>query len=359
MHLTWTTQSLDWKLLRHLDSFDHYASGDLAAKYADISSPSVPTISANGRRSSSCMDIASSGSATRYVGLTVPSHATYYIGFALKYTSLFATSSNGEWLIQFRNNTNVHVAVVLDQFRRVTVYRGQPTTNLIGSSTFRLKPNVWHYFEAKATIGSGTSGAFEIRVNGVSIAANAATNTRSDISTTIDNIRFGSLTIGSVLLIDDVYILDGSGSVNNTFLGDVGVQALLANGNGNSSQWVGEDADSTDNYLQVDETAPDGDTTYVEGGSVSDKDTYTFGNLAGEADAVHGVQIVPMAKKTDGSTREINTVARLSSTEVDSSAIALGSDYAYLRDIREEKPGSGAWDVADVNNAEFGVKVAA
>ena len=56
---------------------------------------------------------------------------------------------------------------------------------------------------------------------------------------------------------DDLYICDGTtvpGEPVNDFLGDVRVDTLYPNGNGNSSQWVGQDANSTDNYLNVDDT---------------------------------------------------------------------------------------------------------
>jgi hypothetical protein len=72
---------------------------------------------------------------------------------------------------------------------------------------------------------------------------------------------------------------------------------------------------------------------------------------------VFGVQILPYAKKTDAGTRSIKTIARLSATEVDGPEQFLASAYGYLSDIREAKPGGGAWTISDVNSAEFGVKV--
>jgi hypothetical protein len=67
--------------------------------------------------------------------------------------------------------------------------------------------------------------------------------------------------------------------------------------------------------------------------------------------------LLPYAAKTNAGVRSIASVARLSGTEVDSSDKALSVSYAYLPDIRETKPGGGAWSISDVNSAEFGVKV--
>jgi hypothetical protein len=156
---------------------------------------------------------------------------------------------------------------------------------------------------------------------------------------------------------DDLYVCDGTGSAPaNDFLGDCRVEAIFPSGNGNSSVLVGSDGNSTDNYLLVDEAAPN-TTDYVESSTVTDKDTYAYGNLAATTGTVFGVQPVPFAAKTDAGTRSIVSVARVSATEVDSAAKTLSTTYTYYPDVREAKPGGGAWAIGDVNGAEFGVKI--
>jgi hypothetical protein len=147
--------------------------------------------------------------------------------------------------------------------------------------------------------------------------------------------------------------------VNTDFLGDVRVQALLPTGNGNSSQLVGSDGNSTDNYLLVDEVPPNEDTDYVESATVNDKDTYVFGNLTPTTGTVFGVQIVAEARKTDAGVRSFKSVARLSATEADGPDTTLSTTYAFYMDKRDTKPGGGSWTITNVNDAEFGVKVTA
>jgi hypothetical protein len=72
---------------------------------------------------------------------------------------------------------------------------------------------------------------------------------------------------------------------------------------------------------------------------------------------IHGIQILPYAKKTDVGARSLVSVARHSGSETDGPVKSLSSAYTYLPDIRETKPGGGAWAIADVNGAEFGVKI--
>jgi len=132
------------------------------------------------------------------------------------------------------------------------------------------------------------------------------------------------------------------------------------NGNGNSSDFVGSDADSTDNYLLVDDAgAPDDDSTYVESSTPGDKDTYAFGNLPASAATVHAVGVKVIAKKIDVGAPDLIAVARSSTTEDDSPSLGVGTTYIARQGIFEEDPNtSAAWAPAAVDAAEFGIKVA-
>jgi len=242
---------------------------------------------------------------------------------------------------------------------RIQIVRGDGT--VLGTGTTILTSGIWYFIELKATINDST-GSAAVKVNGVTEVTVSGVDTRNGGSAaTADRVIFFSNgSVGGTFRLDDVYICDGTGSApTNDFLGDCRVQALFPNGDGNSSQLVGSDGNSVNNSLLVDETTPNGDTDYVEGANVGDKDTYAYGNLTPTSGTVYGVQPNLYARKTDAGTRSIASVARLSGTEVDSAAAALSTSYLYYRDIRETKPGGGAWSIADVNNAEFGVKVVA
>jgi hypothetical protein len=154
---------------------------------------------------------------------------------------------------------------------------------------------------------------------------------------------------------------DGTGSSpKNGYFGDIKVPALVPNGNGNASQLLGSDGNSTDNYLHVDELSPDSDTTYVESSTVTNKDTYTYQDLTSASGTIYAVNVLPYARKTDAGARSIRTLARLSGTEVDNGTdLVLGSSYVYHDTMYEEKPGGGDWTVSDLNSTEFGVQVVA
>jgi len=164
---------------------------------------------------------------------------------------------------------------------------------------------------------------------------------------------------GSYVYFDDVYICDLTGGVNDDFLGDVAIVCLNPDGNGNTNDFTGSDADSTDNYLHVDETQPDDDASYVESSVVTDVDLYTFENLAVTPTVICAVQTVTFAKKDDASAKTAKLITRINSTNYEGSAFAPDDgSYAYFTELWDVNPDdSAAWEEADLNGAEFGIKV--
>lgn len=337
--------------LRFIDSFDHYVTADGGLKgYTYAATGVTAAIGRNGTAG------VRSGNTNFPCDLVLPGadFNPIIVGFAYRASSLSLAS-----LVQFAHSGTMHIHIDLTSTGFLQVRRGQNGT-VLGTGTFQFTAGVYAYVEAKVNI-HGSTGSVEVKVNGATDINITGANTQNGGTAAVNTLRlfYSGTAVGTTMDIDDLYVCDTAGSVNNDFLGDVRVEALLPNGNGNSSQLVGSDSNSTDNYLLVDEAAPNGDTDYVESSTVSDKDTYAFGNLTSTSGTVLGVQVLPYARKTDAGTRSIKSVARLSGTEEDSADKTLSTSYAYLKDIRETKPGGGAWSISDVNSAEFGVKVSA
>ena len=335
--------------LRFMDGFDHYTT--LTQKW---NSGGGSISAGNGRY----------GAGYRHANAEqlikgLDAQATWIVGYAAKVQTLPSGSQRMGLLGLFDTGVN-QVNFMLNGAGSIEVRRSGMNGTLLGSGSVVLSEGVWYYLEFKATI-SDTVGVAVVRVNGV-IDLNLSSVDTRQAGTTANTINIGerSGTPPGFYDVDDLYICDATGgSPADDFLGDCRVEALLPDGNGTTSNLVGSDGNSTDNYLLVDEAAPNGDTDYVESSTPGDKDTYTFGNLASTSGTVYGVQVLPYAEKTDAGSRTIASIARLSATEVDSADKALASSYAYLPDIRETKPGGGAFSISDVNSTEFGVKVTA
>lgn len=333
------------------DSFDHYTTTEITDKWTTITNQ--PTIDTgtyrNGGRS-----LAASGN-NRFVHKTVASSAGPYIWGAAYWFS--ATAAADQAFLAFREGTTTHIDLRITTTSLLRVTRAGTT---LGTGTTALANATWYYVEIKLTIND-TTGAITVRLNGTNEIVLTNQDTRNGGTGIIDNYLMGIVgnDNGAAPRIDDHVFLDTTGSApNNDFLGDVVVECLFPNGNGNSSQFDGSDGNQIDNYLLVDDVTPDDDTTYVQSPDIGDKDTYAYTNLVTTSGTVFGVQPVPRFRKTDAGSVTANSVARLSGTETDSAAKMVLDNYVYSPDVRETKPGGGVWTITDVNNAEFGLKVA-
>jgi hypothetical protein len=240
----------------------------------------------------------------------------------------------------------------------ISVLRGGST--VLSTSASPITFASFGYLEWKFTIDDA-SGSYEVRYNGAMITNGSGADTRNGANATANQFQLrAAATPGGNFDFEDLYILDSTGSTNNNFLGDVRVDTYLPNGNGNSSQLVGSDADSTDNYALVDETLQNGDTDYVQSATVNNKDTYAFTDMSHTPASIFGVQINMIAKKDDSGTRSICSVTRSGGSDTDGATQALSTSYLCYREIRETDPNTAAaWTRANLNSAEFGVKVAA
>ena len=331
--------------LRFIEGFDHYTT-EVQQLTKWTATSSGPTIQA-GRNGNG---IAHTDVDESTIVIDAAGMATVIAGFAVTFNSLggvrfFALEDAGTIQLDLRMNGGL-----------IQLTRNGTVLATLGWSVSLFQ---WYYFELKATINN--SGSYELRINENTELSASGVDTQSSANAFATGISIGQTTgaSGAQTVVDDLYVCDGTGSApTNDFLGDCRVECLFPNGNGNASNFDGSDGNSTDNYLLTDEATPDDETTYVESPDVGDKDTYTYGNLVTASGTVYAVAPIPRARKTDAGSKTFVSVARLSGTEADSSAQTALDTYIYRQDIRETKPGGGAWTIADVNSSEFGIKVA-
>lgn len=333
--------------LRFIDGFDHYTN-----PLAKWSSGNMDIITSGGRLSGGYLRAQTTTTARTLTNI-FDNQQDWYIGAAFYYGTTAINSTT--YILRMDHGTQVQCGLRILTDNTLDLVGG----NLVVDTYGPIPEATWVYLELGMHIAN-VSGTVSARLNGVEIMSFTG-DTDADSSTVADRLVLTKPGSNGEERWDDLYVCDGTGGApSNTFLGDIRVETLYPNGNGNSSVLVGSDGNSVDNYLLVDEASvPDDDTTYVESSTVGDKDTYAMTNLTPTTGTVYGVQPIPWARKTDAGTRSIVSVARLSGTEVDSSDKVLTTSYAYYRDIRETKPGGGSWSITDVNNAEFGVKVTA
>lgn len=237
---------------------------------------------------------------------------------------------------------------------------------LLGTSpTFTGSHSTWQYFEFKVTIHAST-GAFVMRANKTVVLNLSGINTSNIGSGGCDRIQWAfahdSSSATDRVEVDDIYMIDGTGSAPlNDFLGDVMIEGSMPNAAGNSSQMTPVGAAAPNFNCVDDPNVSDDAATYVEEGTVGEKDTYGMQDLQFIAGSILSLTVYTEAALESSGSRGIKTVVRHSGSDnlsaertIDDTAFKEGKvDYPV-------NPGTGvAWTVADVNAVEIGQQVSA
>lgn len=272
-----------------------------------------------------------------------------YFGIAFKHPSLITSGD----LIRFRGVSGEQCQVNVNN-GHVEAWRATVLLAQSASSTV-YQAGVWHYLEVYLKIADA-GGRFTIKVDGVTHVDYTGDTLNSGAN--VEKIELVGGGTNSIVYFDDMYICDATGTVNNTFLGDIVVEYMPVNGNGNSSVLVGSDADSTDNYLLVDEKPPS-TTDYVGSATEGDKDTYLVGNITGTPATIVGVQVTSLVAKTDASAKFSRPIVRSGTTDYVGTSQALPTTtYAARTDVWETDPDTAsAWTESGVNAMESGFEV--
>jgi hypothetical protein len=343
--------------LQFLESFeylnalaDKYTGNYLDTAYNIIST----TYARSGTRSLKCYWT------DRDLNIDIPTPATeMYIGLAVLHSTSYLDNSNRAFIQLLGDNGYANLSIRRDILTRWTL---RDATDSIIHTTPAKVMGAWYFIEIKIKpSNSSSSGDVIFKINEeevYSCGAGVDFLHASNSGTTTNTLKILGDSVYVVKYIDDIYICDSAGSVNNTFLGDSAIDVLYPDGNGNANQFTGSDADSTDNYLHVDEAQADDDTSYVESSTSSHLDQYTFDNLASTPSLINGVIASTYAKKDDAGSRTGRLVCRRSSTNYEGSSFNPSTDYLYFDEVWEQDPSTAAaWTESNLNAAEFGIKV--
>lgn len=227
---------------------------------------------------------------------------------------------------------------------------------LLGTSTFALNVNTWHYLEFKVTIDN--AGAMEAKVDEVQ-ALVVAGDTQATALASANTLIFANFYEN--LYMDDIYICDDSGGIHDDFLGDNRVECILPNGAGApaTAEWVSSGGGASV-FGNVDDNPPDDDATYNyrDAAGLPLKDVWAFPAIASASGIINGVQINTLCRKDDAGVVSMEHVTRSGGADYNSASFNIPTGgYVYESTIRDQDPnGPINWTVANVNLAEFGYR---
>lgn len=356
--------------LLYCDSFDTYATADILQTWNQLAgAPDIsPTIGAFGRRSSNGARWTSTfgpDAGKTLLKNLVPSDDTFIGGFAFKAdlvgftaydtgTSDDPDESNGTPVILYIRKLGVtHVWFRVNTTGTISAYR---STTVLGTTSLALNLGVTTYIEVKVLLHA-SAGTVDIRFNGASVLSLTGLDTQNGGTVGWDEFGIGHISIGvndtTTWDYDDLYVCDGSGGVNDDFLGDVAITPIYPNGTGTHSD--GTPSTGADQYAVVDETPMNGDTDYNTLAAVADRDSFAFPNAPVASATILGVQVRTQARLDSGGTAGLKAMTRIGGTDYDGAEGAVGGSYTVHRQIWDVKPSDAtAWVDTDINAAEFG-----
>lgn len=247
--------------------------------------------------------------------------------------------------VRWNNNTNVLELVVANS-----------VVTSVGAATAGFTTTDQWYHCGLTVFANGSTGWASFYLDGVQQLTGTSLNT----STAISAVYCGGSTLNgwaNYAYFDDMYV-DSASSEDDAAPQLKRFLWGIANGNGTTSEWVGSDGNSTDNYQLVDDAPPDGDTTYVYTQTTAKTDLYAMGNVTVPTgySLVAAIPVV-MAKRA-GSTEQVQLLAYDGANTTTGTAQDPAASYAPVWERMTTQPDGTDWNETDFNAMQFGVKSA-
>lgn len=331
--------------------FDALASADIATRIGAASGSPDATIVA-GRNSGSALQCKNASSS-----VTWPWPSSIPVGDRVIFGSAFQpTGSGGTFDVLSWQDTAGTPHVVLQFTPSSGLLTGTRNGVALAGclSVTPMSTGTWYYLEVEFVV-SDAAGEFYLRQDGVDQFGVTGLDTRNAGNGNISTIIINGSGTGRGCILDDTYHRSAqiADAAKSSWFGDSRISALLPGGAGNSAQFT---PSAGSNFANVDDPTQDGDSTYNESTASGQTDTFAMTNLP-SAGSVLATLATPYARKIDAGTAALDAVYRIGSTDYPSGALALGTTYRYLRDLRETSPATAvAWTDTEVNAAEMGYK---
>ncbi len=257
---------------------------------------------------------------------------------------------------------------------KIQVRRG---STVLATGTKLFQPGKFYYIEAKVTVRPGTDGSVEVQwwrltdtvaTNDILVSGINTANQGTDGADRVKIQLISEPVTTAHLLLDDIYICDDTGAINNDFLGKQVIEGITPSANGNYLEWSlqGSAASLEDAWnesatvqsdLEDDKRTQSDTTDQRELAAYSNLSVISLVSITGlmlhtqhRMDTSGSRGFCPLLRKTTG------TPADAEGTTV----TVVGTDETGSSEMFELDPNTAAaWTVTNVNAAEFGVKTKA
>ena len=242
---------------------------------------------------------------------------------------------------------------------------GDSATVVATSANDVFDDNTWHYIEWKTVLNS-TSGLYEVKVDGVQVLSGTAqTASTASVQAAGVHLLSPAATVDSyaeMVLYDDWYICNDTGTINNDFLGDIHIHEAVLGGAGNETDFSTFGGSLGFANLNQKPSTDIGDTSGVKAVNTSAlKSNFTVEPFEGTGGSIVGVTLDTRAKtesgyRAIGLTHVINSGASSSSTALPN--ILDNTEWTGGVSVYQVDPDTGVvWTESGLNSSYFGMEI--
>ena len=343
-------------LLFH-DGFDHYGSGAL---------PSSVTVNGNYTTAGYEIPAASNGAfvagkvsmagfSTAYgIRLTPRAAASTWVKRAIpqdwQNILCFGVSVNFPAValpspVKIIELTSEIVVVVGNDFK--VSFGGQPVN-------YEIERSVWYVFEIVLNKEDATA---ELWLSNKKVAAIHVTDLAPSFWHVMQQNTSGTSVATQGITIDDVYLLDGSGDVNNRRLGRT--NTLTRSPNVDAQKEFDRSSSNANNYAYISDQFANGDSNYLTGSVLGTTDLYWNTTIPTVIEKVHAVSVMVSAKKEEPDETTVAPVVKSGESMVVGKPIFIRcAHYIEDKSTFEIDPATGLpWENAAAFAARWGQRI--
>lgn len=252
--------------------------------------------------------------------------------------------------MEWRNVANTVICrIIVNPVGGIAAYNAAGTK--IGETSAPvLTANAWSHVEAKLFQNSA-AGTLEIRVNTQTCLTltGLALGTNPIAQVVMGYWQDTNVSVFGTWYWKDFAIWDGTGTLNNTFLGSCFVYSMRPDSDVSGTWTITGGAGSA--FASLNELSPDDDTKYISSPwPAATADVLTLTDLPADATTVKALMAFVRSKKSDGGDGNLQVSLVSGASTGDGADRPITVAYTYWSDVFETDPATSAqWTVAAAN----------
>jgi len=282
-------------------------------------------------------------------------YGTLILGFAFKPLA-YASNTPAYPILQFEDAAAaVQVVIHRTAANGLEVRASSAGTLLAASADSVITTDAYQYVEIKVVCDS--SGSVIIRIDGTEVINEVGIDTQTANAGGMQIIHFRAYNSGvsAYSYIDDLVVMDATGSTFNDFLGDVQVAGHMPTADGTHSDWTSTEAN---HYDAVNDVGAAFDDDYIESSTESQKDSFSI-TPSGTAPGILAVEVAGHGLNTGAGTAKVTPFVIIGGVTYSGSELTLPAGTSgKVSYVWEKNPATaGIWSRAVLAAAEFGFEV--